>query len=310
MFRKILVTGGAGFVGSHLLEELVRGNHEVTVIDNASTGRIENLSHLGQRGRLVKGDIRDMIAVRDALQGIDAILHLAAIISVPYSMKHPEETYEVNVQGTRNLLEASLRGNVEKFIYVSTCGVYGEPKYLPIDERHPTSPISPYAESKLKAEQACTEFHEAYGLKITILRPFNIYGPRQRHDQYGGVIARFIERLQGGQPPVIYGDGRQTRDFIYVQDAVSALMLALSRDSAVGRILNVATGVPTSINQLAHLLIGLFGVEGVKPQRRPPRLGDIRDSYADIKEATLHLGFEPQFSLEEGLAALLQDMPS
>jgi UDP-glucose 4-epimerase len=307
-YDRILVTGGAGFIGSHLIDKLVRKGFEVTVLDNFSTGRIENIKHHleKEKFRFIESDIRDRNDVEEALEGMDAIFHLAAITSIPYSMKYPKITYEVNVNGTRNLLEACLRSNIERFIYLSTCAVYGEPEYLPVDENHPTNPISPYAKSKLKAEQACMAFQEAYGLKTTIFRPFNIYGPRQRNDSYGGVIANFIERLREGKPPVIYGDGTQTRDFIYVEDVVRAFMTALNRDDAVGRIFNIANGVPTSINQLAQLLIEFFRAEGIKSQHASPRRGDIRHIYANIEEAKLRLGFEPQVSLKEGLSTLIE----
>jgi len=306
-YNRILVTGGAGFIGSHLLDELVKEGFEVNVLDNLSTGRIENIKHHLENGsfRFIEGNVLERKDVEEALEDVEAVFHLAAITSVPYSVKHPNITHEVNVNGTRNLLEACLRHRVEKFIYLSTCAVYGEPEYLPVDEKHPTNPISPYAESKLKAEQACMEFQEAYGLKTTILRPFNIYGFRQRNDWYGGVIANFIERLREGKPPVIYGDGKQTRDFIYIDDAVRAFMTALNHNGSTGRIFNIATGIPTSINQLAQLLIELFGAEGIKPQHTSPRQGDIRHIYANIEEANLYLGFKPRVSLKEGLSTLI-----
>jgi len=307
-YNRILVTGGAGFIGSHLVDELVKEGFEVNVLDNLSTGRIENIKHHLEKGcfNFIEGNILERKDVEKALEDAEAVFHLAAITSVPYSIKHQKVTYEVNVDGTRNLLDACLRSSVERFIYLSTCAVYGEPEYLPVDENHPTNPISPYAESKLKAEQACMEFQEAYGLKTTILRPFNIYGPRQRNDWYGGVIANFIERLREGKQPLIYGDGKQTRDFIYIDDAVRAFMTALNRDDAVGRIFNIATGIPTSIDRLAQLLIELFGADGIKPQHTSPRQGDIRHIYADIEEANLYLGFKPRVSLKEGLSTLIR----
>jgi len=304
-YKKVLVTGGAGFIGSHLVDELVKEDFKVTVLDNLSTGRIENIKHHLEKILFVKGDIRDKKNVEEALEGVEVVFHLAAITSVPYSVKHPKITYEVNVDETKNLLETCLRGNVEKIIYLSTCAVYGEPEYLPVDEKHPTNPISPYAESKLKAEQVCMRFQEDYGLKTTVLRPFNIYGSRQRNDCYGGVIASFIERLRRGKPPLIYGNGKQTRDFIYVKDAVKAFMAALNRNDAIGRTFNIATGIPTSINQLAQLLIDLFEAEEIKPQHTNPRQGDIKHIYANIEEAKHRLGFEPRVSLKEGLSTLI-----
>ena len=304
---KVLVTGGAGFIGSHLVDHLVREGFEVAVLDNLSTGSLENVKHLSaSKGfSFVRGDVADKRRVDESLKDVDVVFHLAAVTSVPFSVKNPVETFRVNVEGTRNLLEACIREGVERFIYVSSCAVYGEPEYLPVDEKHPLRPISPYAESKLEAERLCMEFQETYGLKTTVLRPFNVYGSGMRSDQYSGVVARFIERLRLGKPPIIYGDGTQTRDFVHVEDVVRAMILALDNEGAAGRTFNVATGVPTSINRLAQLVIDLFGASGVKPQHRKARIGDVRYSYADIKEAKANLGFEPKISLKEGLSTLL-----
>jgi len=301
------VTGGAGFIGSHLVNRLVKQGYKVTVLDNLLTGKLENVKEFldGSGFKFVKGDVRVRRDVEEAVKDVDVVFHLAAITSVPYSFKHPNVTMKVNVEGARNLLEACLRGRVERFIYVSTCAVYGEPEYLPINEKHPAKPISPYAESKLEAERLCMEFQETYGLKTTVLRPFNVYGPGMRNDQYGGVIARFIERLRIGKPPIIYGDGEQTRDFVHVEDAVRAIILALDNEKAVGKTFNVATGVATSIKRLAQLMIDLFGANGIKPKHLKARMGDLRNSYADIREAKTILGFEPRISLKEGLSTLL-----
>ncbi|MDH5795529.1 MAG: GDP-mannose 4,6-dehydratase [Candidatus Bathyarchaeota archaeon] len=300
-----MVTGGAGFIGSHLVEGLVERGFEVSVVDDLSTGRIENLSSCLARIRFVRGDIRDKATLAGSVQHVDSVLHLAAIASVPYSVEHPEATCEVNVDGTRNLLDASLF-SADRFVYVSSSAVYGDPEYLPVDEDHPLRPISPYAESKLKAEQICREYQESYGLKATILRPFNVYGPRQSNNQYAGVIAKFIERLREGSPPIIYGDGLQTRDFVYVVDAARASILAMQSDEAAGRIINIATGVPTTINHLAQLLVEMLGVGGIEPHHLGARQGDIRHSYADTREARTRLGFETQISLKEGLSSLLE----
>ena len=304
---RVLVTGGAGFIGSHLVDRLIKEGFEVSVLDNLSTGRMENLMrHLESGGvRLVNADILDRRAVKQALTDVEAVFHLAAITSVPYSIKHPDATRKANVEGTRILLDACLGGNVERFIYVSSCAVYGEPEYLPIDERHPARPVSPYAESKLEAERLCSEFQKAYGLKTTIVRPFNVYGPRMRSGIYGAVIACFIERLRSNKPPIIYGDGTQTRDFVHVWDVVNALMLTLNNQKAIGEIFNVASGVATSIDELAKLVMELSGVDGLKPLYRPARNGDIKHSYADISKAKAKLGYEPKISLKEGITALV-----
>jgi len=304
-YYRVLVTGGAGFIGSHLVDGLVERGFDVTVLDDLSTGRLENLSSCLEGIRFVRGSIRDKADVEFALRHVDSVFHLAAVASVPYSVEHPAATYEINVNGTTSLLESSSKSSVEKFIYVSTSAVYGDPKYLPIDENHPLSPISPYAESKLKAEQLCEEYQESCGLKTVILRPFNVYGPRQMSNQYAGVIIRFFDRLREGQPPIIYGDGLQTRDFVYVEDAVRALILASKNKEAIGRIFNVASGLPTSINQLAQLLIDMFDVDGIEPMHVGAREGDIRHSYAETREAKTRLGFEARITLREGLSRLL-----
>jgi len=306
-FNRMLVTGGAGFIGSHLVTRLLKEGFEVVVLDNLSTGSLENLKPCleNKNFRFVKGSIIDEQAMREALKDVEAVFHLAAITSVPYSVEYPDITREVNVDGTRRLLEGCLSTGVERFIYVSSCAVYGEPEYLPIDEEHPTRPVSPYAESKLEGERLCMEVQKAYGLKTTIVRPFNVYGPRMKGGRYGGVIACFIERLRSNRPPIIYGDGTQTRDFLHVWDIINALMLTLNSQKAIGEIFNVASGVATSIGQLAKLVTELSGVDGLKPLYRPARNGDIKHSYADIRKAKAWLGYEPKISLKEGIAALV-----
>jgi len=305
---KVLVTGGAGFIGSHLVDELIKEECEVSVLDNFSTGKLENIKQsLSQpKLRLVKGDIREPQKVKKAIGDSEAVFHLAAITSVPYSIMHPDVTRDVNVKGTLNLLEASLNSAVEYFVLVSSCAVYGEAEHLPISEEEPTKPLSPYAESKLEAERQCKMFYAKHGLKTTILRPFNVYGPRMRSDQYGGVIAKFIERLQSNKPPIIYGDGTQTRDFIHVQDIVSAMKMVIGNAKAAGQTFNIATGIPTTINQLAQLLTQLVNDKKIKPRYHAARQGDLKHSYANIRKATKSLGFEPKITLKQGLLNLIR----
>jgi nucleoside-diphosphate-sugar epimerase len=305
---KVLVTGGAGFIGSHLVDELIKEECEVSVLDDFSTGKLENIEqNLSQaKLRLVKGDIRETQKVKKAIGDSEAVFHLAAITSVSYSVMHRDVTRDVNVNGTLNLLETSLNSSVEYFVLVSSCAVYGEAEHLPISEEEPTKPLSPYAESKLEAERQCREFYAKHGLKTTILRPFNVYGPRMRNDQYGGVIAKFIERLQSNKPPIIYGDGTQTRDFIHVQDIVSAMKMVIGNEKAAGQTFNVATGAPTTISQLVQLLTKLVGDKKIKPQYRPARQGDLKHSYANIQKATDNLGFEPKITLKQGLLNLIR----
>jgi nucleoside-diphosphate-sugar epimerase len=277
-------------------------------LDDFSTGKFENIEEsLGQaKLRLVEGDIRETQKVEDAIGDSEAVFHLAAITSVPYSVTHPDMTRDVNVNGTLNLLKASLNSGVEHFVFISSCAVYGEAEHLPISEEEPTKPLSPYAESKLDAERQCKEFYTKRGLKTTILRPFNVYGSRMRSDQYGGVIAKFIERLQNGRPPIIYGYGTQTRDFIHAHDVVSAMKMVTGNEKAAGQTFNVATGIPTTIGHLAQLLTELVGGEKIKPQYRDARQGDLKHSYANIQKARNVLGFRPRISLKKGLLRLIR----
>ncbi len=308
-FNRALVTGGAGFIGSHLVEALVNAGFEVNVLDDFSTGSLENLKGCIETGkiRIYRGNVEDMHVVQKAAEKVEAFFHLAAITSVPYSFRHPEVTFSVNVEGTRRLLEACLKADVERFVYVSSCAVYGEPEYLPIDELHPLRPISPYAESKVEAERLCMAYREEYGLKTVMLRLFNVYGPRMRNDQYSGVVARFIMRLKAGKPPIIYGDGEQTRDFIHVSDVVQALLLAVE-SKTYGEAFNVGSGIPLKINDLAMLLTEIFKLGHVKPIHRRARAGDVRHSYADISRAMAVLGFKPKIGVKEGLALLASNL--
>lgn len=305
---KALVTGGAGFIGSHLVDRLMREGYGVVVLDNFSGGEVENIQcHSGCEGfHLVRGDVRNSDDVRKAIRGADAVFHLAAIVNVPLSIEDPLLVDDVNVRGTLNLLEASVKENIERFIYVSSCAVYGEARHLPIDEEHPVTPLSPYGISKLAAEHYCTIFHKIHGLEAVSLRFFNVYGPRQSEGPYSGVITQFICKLRRGEPPIIYGDGEQTRDFIYVKDAVEANMLALQSAESVGEVINIGTGKPTTINNLAGILIEMSGTAGMKPVYKARRKGDIQNSYADIGKAGKMLGYRPKIPLREGVGKLLQ----
>jgi len=307
-YSRVLVTGGAGFIGSHLVDRLIKGDYEVVVLDNFFSGKIRNIKHHldSRRFYLVKGDVRNSEDVKEAIKNVDAVFHLAAIVSVPLSIENSLLVNDVNVRGTLNLLEASLKAHVERFIYASSCAVYGEADRLPIDERHPTSPISPYAVSKLAAEYHCKAFYENYRLNTLCLRYFNVYGPRQIKDSYSGVITQFTGRLKQGKPPIIYGDGEQTRDFVHVNDIVEANMLALNRQRIAGEAINVGTEKPITINQLAELLTSLSGRDDLKPIYQAPRRGDIKSSCADISKAKIVLRYEPKVTLKEGLRSLLK----
>ena len=303
------MTGGAGYIGSHLVDRLVNEGCEVVVLDDLSSGRLENINHHVESKRVdfVRGDVCSFKQVKEAMQGVDAICHLAALVSIPYSMQNPTVAFDVNSAGTSNLLRACLKSGVEKFVFASTCAVYGEAAYLPIDEAHPTNPVSPYAASKLAAEQYCIRFYKVYGLKTVILRLFNVYGPRQGVDIYSGVITRFIKRLHTGEPPIIHGSGKQTRDFVHVYDTVEGVLGGLCHDNGVGQVFNIGSEKPTSINHLAKLLISIMNLK-VRPMYVKPRYGDILQSYASIKKAKEILGYRPMISLEEGLMSLIDWM--
>lgn len=303
---KVLVTGGAGFIGSHLVDGLLARGHSVTVLDKLSSGTMDNLkTHTGKPAfRFIQGDIRDAEAVKRALAGVDAVIHEAAMISVPLSIKNPEFARSVNVDGTLTLLKASLGHGVKRFVYSSSCAVYGEQAGPPISENAPLKPLSPYASSKLAAEKNCLAFHEREGLETVCLRYFNVYGPRQTFGEYAGVMMKFLERLRSDQPPIIYGDGEQTRDFIFVGDVAEATLLALERKGVAGEVINIGTGEATSINELCEIFLAAAGNTGLNPINKSPRAGDIRHSQADIKKAEKLLGFKPRVSLKEGVKRL------
>ena len=305
---KILVTGGAGFIGSHLVAKLAEQGKYVRVLDNLSTGKLSNIDALLKDGLVdfVKGDIRDLSVVKAAVSGVDVVFHLAAQISVPLSILNPKLNHEVNAVGTSNLLNASKREGVGRFVFVSSCAVYGEPVYLPIDEAHPTNPISPYAESKLISEQECLRRSREHEIESVVVRFFNVYGPKQGLNDYSGVIVKFIEKINQELPLTIFGDGQQTRDFVFVQDIADALLLASQNDDVNGKIFNIGTGKATTIKSLAETLLQLTNSK-VKLQFVPERSGDIKHSYANISKASELLGYKPEFSLAEGLKALLDE---
>jgi UDP-glucose 4-epimerase len=305
-FKRVLITGGAGFIGSNMVDRFLNDGYEITILDNLSTGNLENIRPYleNENFHFIKGDLRDKRALKEALKDVETVFHLAAITSVPFSVKNPEITHNININGTKNILEISIRENVKRFIHASTCAVYGDPIYLPIDEQHPINPKSPYADTKLKAEKICMEYKKAYGLKTTILRLFNVYGPRQKNGEYSGVIVQFIDRLRKNKPPLIYGDGSQTRDFVHVDDVIQAFALAMNKVNYEETIFNIASGKPTSLNQLAKILIDLYGDKEIKPIYLKPREGDIKQSYADIKKAEAILEYKPCYTLKKELSNL------
>ncbi|MCC5997512.1 MAG: SDR family NAD(P)-dependent oxidoreductase [Thermofilum sp.] len=301
MPETILVTGGAGFIGSHLVKELVKSGYSVRVLDNLSNGSLENIRDVLGSIEFIKGDIRDKNVVEDALKGVDAVVHLAALIDVAESVEKPELYLDVNVNGTFNVARASRK--VSAFIFASTCAVYGEPVKIPIGEDHPLRPKSPYAATKIAGEAFVQAYGNLYGYRPVILRLFNVYGPRQSK-AYAGVITEFVKRATSGEPPIIFGDGEQTRDFVHVKDVAKAIIKALDSDNASG-IYNVGSGVAVTINDLAHLILKLAGKENVEPIHGPPRPGDIKHSQANINRAKKELGYNPSVSLEKGIREIL-----
>jgi UDP-glucose 4-epimerase len=295
---KVVVTGGAGFIGSNLAEELLK-KHEVTVIDNLSTGRIENLDQIRDKINFIEGSITDLDLLKEAFSGSDTVFHQAAIPSVQRSVDNPIASNEANVEGTLKVLVASRDCNVRKVVYASSSSAYGDTPTLPKKEDMKPNPKSPYAISKLAGEYYCRVFSEVYGLKTACLRYFNVYGPRQNPEsQYAAVIPRFITRVLAHEPPVIYGDGTQTRDFTFVKDVVKANVLAMQ--SPAEGVFNIACGKRVSLNELAGKIMEITGIK-LDPIYDEPRQGDVRDSLADISSAGDKLGYEPDFDLDSGL---------
>jgi UDP-glucose 4-epimerase len=303
---KVLVTGGAGFIGSHLVDGLVSSGYEVGVLDDFSTGEESNLAQVAGQVKLHRGDIADQGFVRAILKDYDIVFHQAARVSVTRSVEDPIRTNRVNANGTLNLLVAARDARIERFVYASSSSVYGDTEELPKKESTPPSPMSPYAVSKLAGENYCEVFASVYGLKTVSLRYFNVYGPRQEPGPYSGVIPAFVKKALAGERPVIYGDGSQTRDFTFVKDVVQANLLCLEKSPKGGEVFNVGSHSRTSVKRLAELVCALAGKEGLEPIYQPPRAGDIMHSYADISKITNALGYVPSFTIESGLAEVMR----
>lgn len=304
---RVLVTGGAGFIGSHTVDRLLAEGFDVDVLDNLRSGSLENVSrHIGEKNfNFVNGDIRDACLVKVLIKNVDYVVHLAALVSVPESIRDPSLTHDINVNGTLNLLNASVNYNVKRFVYVSSCAVYGNAEKLPIKEDCPTKPESPYGVSKLTAENYVQKYSKDYGLETVCLRYFNVYGSRQAYSDYSGVIIQFLNRINRGFPLMVFGDGEQTRDFVHVDDVVEADLLALKCERAAGEVFNIGTGVATSINQLANTLLEIVDKRKLKIIHCEARDSDIRHSVADISKAREKLGYNPKVSLKSGLKRLL-----
>ncbi len=298
---RYLVTGGAGFIGSNTVDELVRRGHSVVVLDDLSGGKEDNLAEVRNKITFIKGSISDIEIIRRAIFEADYVIHLAARTSVPFSMKDPIETNRINIDGTLNVLVAARDAKVKRIVFAASSSAYGETPTLPKVESMEPQPISPYGVTKFVGELYLQTFGRCYGLENVCLRYFNIFGPRQDpSSQYSGVMAKFCTAFLEETEPVIFGDGTQSRDFTYVDNAVQANLLACEAPAASGRVFNVGTGDRINLNQVVEAL-GKISGKPMKPRYDPPRDGDIRDSQADISRARAVLGYEPTVALEEGL---------
>ena len=306
---KMLITGGAGFIGSHLCDKYAKEGHTVVCLDNFMSGDLGNIRHLlnYHNFKLLKGDVRDSALLERVMPGVDAVFHLAAQIHVDRSYIEPELTYEINVMGTQNVLEAARMHNAKRLILASSSEVYGSAQYTPIDEKHPLNAPHPYGASKIAADRMCYAYIQTYGMDISILRLFNVFGPRQRNVGYGGVISVFIRRVLNNVPPIIYGDGRQTRDYTYIEDAVTAYDLVLNHNEPITEPINFGSGKEVSVIDLANTIIDLAGKKGeLKPAHAEPRTGEVQRLIADATKARNLLGWEPKTTLKQGLKQIVQ----
>lgn len=302
----VLVTGGAGFIGSHLVEALIRRGDRVRVFDNFSTGRRENVEHLLNDIELIEGDLRDFDAVRRAVAKVEVVFHQAALASVQRSVDDPMTTNAVNVTGTLHVLMAARDAGVRRVVFASSSSVYGDTPTLPKVETQAPQPLSPYAVSKLAGEQYCMAFSVVYGLPSIALRYFNVFGPRQDpHSEYAAVIPRFVDRMVRGLPPIIYGDGLQSRDFTYIENVVDANLAAAAAPADFSAVLNVGAGERTSLLDLAAQINHVLGSR-LTPEHHPPRAGDVRHSQASIEAIAHFLGYTPRVTLSEGLTRTIE----
>jgi UDP-glucose 4-epimerase len=301
-----LVTGGAGFIGSHIVRTLLERGERVRVLDNFATGKRGNLTPLLGKIEVIEGDIRYLNNVQEATHGADYVLHLAALPSVARSVRTPIESNDVNVHGTVNLLIAARDAGVKRVVYAASSSAYGNTEVLPKVETMPSDPLSPYAVNKLAGELYCRAFTRVYGLEAVSLRYFNVFGPRQDpSSQYSAAIPRFIQALLADQRPTIYGDGEQSRDFTYVQNVVEASLLACRAPGVAGETINVACGERITLNQLVEM-IGRHLGKKIQPSYEAPRAGDVRHSLADIRKAETLLKYRPSVGMEEGVRRTIE----
>lgn len=302
MSDRYLITGGAGFIGSNIVDRLVEKGEKVRVIDNLATGKMENLASVMDKIEFVNGDIRYLNTVMEAMRGVDYVIHQAALPSVPRSVETPLESNDVNTNGTLNILYAAKEAKVKRVVYAASSSAYGESPTLPKIETMQTSPLSPYAVNKLAGEYNCKAFYNVYGLETVALRYFNIYGPKQDpNSYYSAVIPKFIKAYLTGKSPIIFGDGEQSRDFTFIENVISANLLACKAPvKAAGRVMNIACGGRITLNQLAEELKKLLNVD-LPVEHGEPRAGDIKHSLADVNLAKELINYEPKVLIEEGL---------
>lgn len=305
MTREYLITGGAGFIGSHIAEALLNRGEHVRVFDNLATSKQINLEALKGRAQFIPGDLRDFDSVKAAMKGVEFVFHQGALASVARSIADPVSSLETNINGTQNVLLAARDAGVSRVVYASSSSVYGNTPTLPKREDMQTRPMSPYAVQKLTGELLCGVFTRIYGLETVALRYFNVFGPRQDPaSEYAAVIPRFLTTILERKRPIVFGDGEQTRDFTYITNVVQANLLAVTSPDAVGQAINIGCGEQISLNSILRLAGELLDVK-VDAQYREPRPGDVRDSLADISLAKLLLGYNPTVNFREGLAATL-----
>jgi nucleoside-diphosphate-sugar epimerase len=304
----VLVTGGAGFIGSHIVHTLLEQGAQVRILDNFSSGRHENLAGLNGDLEIIEGDLRDASRVVEAVRGVEVIFHEAAFVSVPQSMEEPQDCFDVNITGTSKLFEAARKAGVRRAVVASSAAVYGDSDAFPLNEDTPLRPLSPYAVSKRVDEMYAELFTHSFGLEVVALRYFNVYGPRQRPDsQYAAAVPIFIRRMLDNQPVTIFGDGGQTRDLINVRDVVQANLTAAEHPDAPGKVFNICTGIETRLLDLLEVLFDLFP-NALQPVFTEPRAGDIYRSIGDPQKAADVMGYRAQFSLAEGLKETVEWM--
>ncbi|MDP2729856.1 MAG: GDP-mannose 4,6-dehydratase [Dehalococcoidales bacterium] len=306
---KMLITGGAGFIGSHLCDKYTKEGHTVLCLDNFMSGNLMNIRHLldYRNFKLIEGDIRNYELLDKVMRDVDTVFHLAAQIHVDRSYIEPQLTYEVNVMGTQNILEVARLYDAKRVIYASTSEVYGSAQHVPINEQHPLNAPHPYGASKIAADRMCYAYIQTYGMDISILRLFNTFGPRQRDIGYGGVISIFTRRVLSNVPPIIYGDGLQTRDYIYIDDAVRAYDLVLNHKEPITDPINFGSGTEVSILDLANKVIGFCGKkDSLRPIHVESRIGEVKRLIADSSKARKLVGWEAKCNFEEGLSKFVQ----